>query len=136
MNNLYQQSLLLSQSEFYKLEKAFRKSWSLETANPDFQNQWSETNPAYGQCTPTALVVNDLYGGKLNYDKENYHIWNELPDGTQQDFSREQFKENVKLSIYKYKTMEDVLESEHGMQSRMKERYQLLKETVIKNLGS
>lgn len=136
MKNLYQQSSLLSQSDFYKLEKAFRKSWSLDTANPDIRAEWSETNPAYGQCTPTALVISDLYGGKLIYDKENYHIWNELPDDTEQDFSREQFRENVKLSIYKYLTMEDILESEHGKQSRMKERYQLLRENVKKNLDS
>lgn len=136
MKNLYQKSLLISQNEFHKLEKAFQRSWSIETTNPDIRDHWSEAKPAYGQCTPTALVVYDLYGGKLIYDKENYHIWNELPDGTQQDFSREQFEENVELSIYKYKTKEDILESEHGKQSRMRQRYQLLKENVIKNLGS
>lgn len=136
MKNLYKHSSLITQDEFHKLERVFRNSWSRDTVNPDALDEWSKENSAYGQCTPTALVVYDLYGGRLIYDKENYHIWNELPDGTQQDFSREQFKKDVRLSIYKYKTKKDVLESEHGKQSRMKERYQLLKENVIKNLGS
>lgn len=131
MDNLYQKSATLSDDTFKKLEKAFINAWSIETVNPDVKNTWSEENKAYGQCTPTALVVYDLFGGKLIYDKENYHIWNELPDGSQQDFSRTQFTQPTNLTIYKYKTKDEILQSEHGQKSNMEVRYELLKKKVL-----
>lgn len=128
MKNLYQNSLLLSQKKFEKLEKAFKFAWSKETTSPIIKDEWSENNKAYGQCAITALIVCDLLGGRIIYDKANSHVWNELPDGTQQDFSREQYKEDIIFTIYKYKLKKDLLSDNYGRRTQIIPRYQLLKQ--------
>ena len=42
------------------LLKALRKSWSNQSSS-----KWSIDTPAKGQCGVTALVVNDILGGKI-----------------------------------------------------------------------
>lgn len=130
MTNLYTPSHLLTLDQFQKFEKTFRKAWSKDTTFPDCKEEWSEINKAFGQCAITALVVYDLYRGKIIYDKANFHLWNELPDGTEQDFSREQFIEERIFSIYKYKTRENVLYDETGRRTNIEQRYKLLKKRV------
>lgn len=127
MNNLYTPSEMFSLEEFYKLERAFEETWSKDTTYPELKEEWSEENKAYGQCAITALVVFDIYGGRIVYDKSNFHLWNELPDGTQQDLSRKQFLEERTFSIYKYKTKEDILFDEVGQKTKIEARYELLK---------
>lgn len=39
---------------------ALENSWSLETAK-----QWSEENPANGQCNVTSAVIFDIFGGEI-----------------------------------------------------------------------
>lgn len=139
MKNLYQPSKIVSLEEFAKIEKAFEKAWSLETTYPDIKFKWSKSNKALGQCAPTALIVYDMFGGRLIYDKATFHIWNELPDGTQQDFSRIQFQEDREFSIYKYKTKEDVLYDKTAQRTDMVKRYTLLKQRfqqALKELGA
>jgi hypothetical protein len=132
MNNLYSQTRIVPFHEFQKIENALYKAWSKDTTYPDTKEQWSERNKASGQCAPTSLVIYDLFGGRLIYDKTNFHIWNELPDGTQLDFSRTQFEENREFKIYKYKTRDDVLYDENAQRTNMLERYTLLKQNFQK----
>lgn len=84
-----------------ELERAFRQSWSADTTclAAASRARWRPDGPAYGQCGPTALVVQDLLGGVLliadvtGGDEENeVHYWNQLPGGLEIDLTREQFK--------------------------------------------
>lgn len=129
----------MSEKDFRKFEKAFEKAWTKETTYSDVKDKWTEAEKSYGQCAPTALVVNDLFGGRMLYDKKNFHIWNELPDGTQQDFSRKQFKQPTVFTIYKYKSKDEILTDENGQRTKIDERYKLLKQRFqeeLKNLES
>ncbi|WP_423724433.1 YunG family protein [Arthrobacter gengyunqii] len=83
-----------------ELELAFRQSWDLDTTclTPDALVGWDSKNPAYGQCGPTALVVQDLLGGDLliadvtgGNEKYEVHYWNRMPGGVEIDLTREQF---------------------------------------------
>ncbi len=75
-----------------ELQEALRGSWSKATTyDPKI---WSKENPAWGQCAPTALVVQNYLGGnlKVRFIKGiGWHYWNQLPDGTEIDFTKEQF---------------------------------------------
>lgn len=79
------------------LEGAVRQAWSRETSeDPD---DWTETNPAAGQCSVTALVVRDLLGGEIllagvlrDGRRVERHAWNRLPSGLALDLTREQFR--------------------------------------------
>lgn len=87
------------------IEDAIRASWSADTCDP-VDLPWSENNPAKGQCSVTALVLNDLVGGELllaevhNPDgsRQGVHYWNRLPGGQQIDLTREQFRAGETIS--------------------------------------
>jgi hypothetical protein len=129
VKNLYQPSKVLSKREFDKISKALEKAWSFETATfADPLKKWSKENPPRGQCMVTAVLIYDLFGGKLVYDRLNHHFWNELPDKSLQDFTRSQFKTETALTMTKYKTKEEVLSDRHAVKNKTLQRYNLLKQ--------
>ena len=79
--------------------KALEKSWCKETCYPPMRNDWVESNPAYGQCYSTTLIVNDHFGGKIlkaKFADGTGHFWN-LIDGKEVDLTRSQFSEDEKI---------------------------------------
>ncbi|TCW54013.1 hypothetical protein EC917_10967 [Bacillus thuringiensis] len=74
-----------------RIYEALVKSWSIETSS-----KWTIENPAKGQCGVTALVVQDIYGGKIKKTKieEVWHFYNSI-DGERFDFTEAQFNENL-----------------------------------------
>ncbi|WP_117208367.1 YunG family protein [Allorhizocola rhizosphaerae] len=80
------------------LVEAIRRSWDEQTCDP-VDLPWSPDNPSRGQCGVTALVLHDLLGGDLvvgevryaSGDRQGWHTWNRLPDGTFVDLTRQQF---------------------------------------------
>lgn len=79
------------------LEAAIRSSWERETS--DDPDEWSEDNPARGQCAVTALLVRDLLGGEIlianvlrDGDRVDRHAWNRLESGVSIDLTRSQFR--------------------------------------------
>lgn len=114
-----------------EIETALRKAWCRETAYPSSQAAWSEKNPALGQCVVTALVIQDLLGGTFAKNKKYNHVWNILPDGTEQDYTREQFVGDVTLVVDVVLTRADILESEGANRADTKRRYELLRERFV-----
>ena len=57
------------------VRKALDSAWSLQSAV-----QWSEENPANGQCNVTAAVIHDLYGGDILRTRypEFWHYYNRI----------------------------------------------------------
>jgi hypothetical protein len=131
MENFHQKSGLISKEKIEKIEKALKTAWSKETADPDTKGKWSEENKAFGQCAITSVLIYDLFGGRMIYDKANFHIWNEFPDGSQHDFARSQFTYNRIFTVYKYKTREDILYDERGKKTHIEERYKKLKDNFL-----
>ena len=64
-----------------------RDSWSTATSR-----QWRSDNPAAGQCSVTALVVQDELGGEILKTDVNggWHFYNRI-DGRRVDFTMSQF---------------------------------------------
>ena len=69
------------------LENWLKAAWSRETSS-----KWSLENPAKGQCSVTALVVQDLLGGDIlkTQTTDGLHFYNFI-DGTRWDFTSSQF---------------------------------------------
>jgi hypothetical protein len=68
-----------------------RRAWSRDTsAAPD---EWSADNPARGQCAVTALVLQEIFGGKLlrcvAFGHESHYF--NLVGGVEVDLTRDQF---------------------------------------------
>ena len=88
-------------------EDAIRAGWSRWTSDPVDHSGWTEANPASGQCASTALVVQDRLGGELlmaevyeaDGSRQGVHYWNRLPDGREQDLTREQFRRGEVVGV-------------------------------------
>ncbi|WIG38537.1 YunG family protein [Bacillus toyonensis] len=74
-----------------RIYEALIKSWSIEISS-----KWTIENPAKGQCGVTALVVQDICGGKIKKTKIGgvWHFYNFI-DGQRFDFTEAQFNENL-----------------------------------------
>jgi hypothetical protein len=74
-----------------QVASAFHRSWSRATAR-----QWTEANPAAGQCNVTALLVHELFGGELLKTRlpEGDHFYNRI-DGVRFDFTESQFAHTI-----------------------------------------
>lgn len=86
-----------------EIEQAIRAAWSRETS--DDPDEWSETNPARGQCAVTALLVRELLGGEIlvanvlrDGVRVDRHAWNRLPSGLTLDLTREQFTQGERFA--------------------------------------
>ena len=86
--NYYMKNKIYADKE---IRDVLLNSWSLESSS-----KWSEDNPAKGQCGVTALVVNDIMGGKIKKTKlpSGWHFYNVL-NGKRCDFTDSQFMENI-----------------------------------------
>lgn len=122
----------MSREQFNTILSVLEQVWAADTTYPTLKDQFSDNNKALGHCATTSVIIADLFGGRIIYDKANFHVWNELPDGTQQDFTRSQFTNDREFSIYKYQTPTEVLTSDNGTQTQIIPRYQLLKERFLK----
>lgn len=104
-----------------------RKAWCRETAHPSYQSKWSEDNPSYGQCSVTALVMQDLYGGDIYSCKvgNNSHFVNIINE-RMIDKTAEQFGGTDKIKYisgsFRKRTRESLLKNKD-----VKTRYELLK---------
>ena len=74
------------------VKQLLRECWSLASSS-----LYTEENPARGQCSVTALVIQDCYGGELCKTKvgEYWHFYNCI-DGVYYDFTAEQFVFSIK----------------------------------------
>jgi hypothetical protein len=80
-----------------ELKATIRNSWAKDTS--DDPDDWTESNPARGQCGVTAMVVHQMFGGVLlmsdvfrDSARVETHYWNRLPSGLEIDLTREQFR--------------------------------------------
>ncbi len=51
--------------EIEVLKQLLSLSWEKETCSPGLRSEWNKENPSLGQCAITALIVNDMFGGKI-----------------------------------------------------------------------
>lgn len=77
-----------------RVRSALASSWSPQTAI-----QWRPDNPALGQCNVTALLVNELFGGRIlkTRQQESVHYYNEI-DGRRYDFTGIQFNSSIEYA--------------------------------------
>ena len=114
------------------LEAAIRAAWGRETS--DDPGDWSEENPARGQCAVTALIVRELLGGEIlaanvlrDGRRVDRHAWNRLPSGLTVDLTRGQFVNGETLGE------PDIAEA--LVTHRNPERFATLRERVRTTLG-
>ena len=71
--------------------------WCEYTCAPRMRKDWSEANRTLGQCSITAFLAQDLFGGKVYgvpLEDGNYHCFNVVGDCVF-DLTSEQFGDTV-----------------------------------------
>ena len=111
-------------------KKLIEKSWTKETCSPGLRENWTEENPSLGQCAITAMLVKDIFGGKImrcmTSTGSHYYnkIGNKIVDLTVDQFLGEipKYEEGIE------RTMEYLLSNDDT-----KKRYLMLKRDFVYN---
>lgn len=119
-------ALGLTPRDYYDLLSA---CWCRETCAPRMRKDWTPENPTLGQCSITAFLIQDLYGGKVYgvpLGDGNFHCFNEVA-GCVFDLTSEQFGD-TRLD---YANCPEQNRAAHFAKAEKKERYELLKEKLL-----
>lgn len=76
--------------------------WRVETCAPRMQSDWSVENKTLGQCSITAFLIQDIFGGEVYgilRPGGNYHCYNVI-DGKQFDLTIEQFGDEADRLVF------------------------------------
>lgn len=115
----------LTPRDYYDL---LSEIWSADTCAPRMRDEWSPENKTRGQCSITAFLMQDLYGGKVfgvPLKDGNFHCFNAVGDCVF-DLTSEQFG-NVKLD---YNNCPEQSRDTHFAKDEKRQRYELLKEQL------
>lgn len=112
-----------------RLQTALQTAWAPETSYDPAG--WSPSNPAWGQCAVTALIVQDHCGGTIVTGEVNGvpHFWNRLPTDEDLDLTLGQFGNAARHSLAHLCDRDFVLSYPETVR-----RYQRLADRVSSNL--
>ncbi|MBR5165205.1 MAG: hypothetical protein IKW87_06575 [Ruminococcus sp.] len=80
-----------------RLYDALAEIWCEYTCAPRLRDKWSKNNVTLGQCSITAFLVQDIFGGKVYgilRPAGNYHCYNVVGDAVF-DLTSEQFGDEI-----------------------------------------
>ncbi len=119
----------LTPRDYYDL---LSEIWSAETCAPRMCSEWTRENPTLGQCSITAFLMQDIYGGRVYgvpLEDGNYHCFNEV-GGCVFDLTSEQFGDK-KLD---YENCPEQDRKVHFAKEEKRLRYEKLKERLEKRM--
>ncbi|MCR4796408.1 MAG: hypothetical protein K5898_14800 [Ruminococcus sp.] len=108
-----------------KLYDALTEIWCEYTCAPRLRTKWSKDNLTLGQCSITAFLAQDIFGGKVYgvlRPAGNYHCYNVVGDVVF-DLTSEQFG-SEKLD---YTDNPEQFRESHFSKAEKRERYEYLK---------
>lgn len=106
--------------------------WQTADCAPRMRQNWTKDNMTYGQCSITAFLAQDIFGGKIYEilrEGGNYHCYNVIGDCVF-DLTSEQFGDE-KLC---YENNPEQSREVHFAKEEKRLRYEYLKSELIKVL--
>ncbi len=103
--------------------------WCAETCAPRMRGSWSPENKTLGQCSITAFLMQDIYGGKVygvSLDNGSVHCFNK-GCGRVFDLTSEQFG-GIMLN---YDVCREQFRETHFAKEEKRRRYEILKERLF-----
>ncbi len=110
------------------LYDALRSVWCEYTCAPRLRGEWSMENQTLGQCSITAFLVQDIFGGEVYgilRPGGNYHCYNVVGDAVF-DLTSEQFGDE----ILSYRDNPLQTREEHFRKEEKRQRYEYLKKSL------
>ncbi len=108
--------------------------WCEYTCAPRLREGWSRENKTLGQCSITAFLVQDIFGGKvygIPREGGTFHCYNVVGDRVF-DLTSEQFGDEV----LDYTDNPEQFREVHFAKEEKKHRYELLKKRLEKEMES
>ena len=108
--------------------------WCAETCAPRMRAQWAEHHPTWGQCSVTAFLAQDIFGGRVYgvpLPEGGVHCYNDV-NGCVFDLTSEQFGD-TKL---RYEGNAEQFREKHFADAEKQARYLLLKERLLNVLSA
>ena len=104
--------------------------WCADTCAPRMRQNWTKENMTLGQCSITAFLAQDIFGGKVYgilRPGGNYHCYNVIRD-CKFDLTSEQFGDEV----LDYEENPEQFREVHFAKEEKRMRYEKLKEELKK----
>ncbi len=117
------------------LYNALVRSWCAETCAPRMRDRWTPENMTLGQCSVTAFLAQDIFGGTVRgipLGDGNFHCYN-VVGGSVFDLTSEQFAPG-ELTYSENDPVQD--RETHFANEEKRLRYELLKTRVNAYLKS
>lgn len=114
--------------EVTKLYDDLLHVWCAETCAPRLREKWEENNPTLGQCSVTAFLAQDIFGGKvygIPRDDGNFHCYN-VVGNCLFDLTSEQFADEILC----YENNPEQFREIHFLKEEKRLRYELLKKLL------
>ena len=115
------------------LYDALSHVWCAETCAPRMRKDWTPENPTLGQCSVTAFLAQDIFGGRVwgvPLPEGGFHCFN-VVENRVFDLTNEQFGDQE----LDYALRHEQLRHEHFMQPGKQDRYEMLKEGLAAYLA-
>jgi len=110
-----------------------KKLWDRYSCTPRLREKWSEEDPSVGQCTITAVLVQEIFGGRIfamTLEEGGFHHYNEV-DGRIFDLASEQMQgRTLVYDCAIERSAQELLERPERHQ-----RYLYLKDKLDRELG-
>lgn len=103
--------------------------WCADTCAPRMRDAWNTQNPTLGQCSITAFLMQDIFGGKvfgILRPDGNYHCFN-VADSCVFDLTSEQFR-NESLD---YSNCSEQSREAHFAKEEKRLRYERLRSQLL-----
>jgi len=112
----------------HDLYDALSNIWCADTCAPRMRDNWSKENMTLGQCSITAFLAQDIFGGKVYgilRPGGNYHCYNVIDD-CKFDLTSEQFGDE----ILNYENNPEQFREVHFSKEEKRLRYEQLKKML------
>ena len=119
----------LTPRDYYDL---LSEIWCADTCAPRMRSDWTPENKTLGQCSITAFLMQDIFGGKVYgvpLGDGNFHCFNAVGDCVF-DLTSEQFGD-TKLD---YAHCPEQSREIHFAKAEKKERYEKLRKALLSQL--
>ena len=114
----------------HEVRTALETAWSLQTAK-----QWSQDNPANGQCNVTSAVIHDLFGGEILRTRYPtvWHYYNRI-EGQRCDLTDSQFVRPGNRFPAPERYDDEVTDRRAAMEGIPQQEYDTLREALLAQL--
>ena len=124
----------------FDLYEALLKIWCADSCALRMREAWTPSNPAMGQCSITAFLVQDIFGGEVyafTTNNGNLHCYNRVNDIvfdlTSEQFG-EQFDEYDYAKRYDCSLLQDRESENHFKRDEKYIRYQYIKSRLPQSM--